>query len=269
MPVAAAGGKLLATGGVTQIEGAAGGGITPWALIGGYGTRDEIGASAFYTHIDSGHFRLQGAGVAVGFYDRIELSYAHQWFDLGDTVPGETLELDVVGIKGRLFGDAVFDQDRWWPQVSVGLQFKHNPTFDLVPSLLGATDRNGVDIYVAATKVFLGGLFGRNVLLNATVRRTDANQLGLLGFGGDRSDDASLQFEAAGGVFLTDSLLVGGEYRGKPDQLRAFEENDFADLYVAWLPVKGVAVTGAYAWLGNVADQPDEDAWYLSAQLSF
>ena len=32
------GGKLLLTGGVTQIEGAGGGGLTPWALIGGYGS---------------------------------------------------------------------------------------------------------------------------------------------------------------------------------------------------------------------------------------
>ena len=41
------GGRLLATGGVTQLEGAAGGGIVPWAVIGGYGTRDEIGATGF------------------------------------------------------------------------------------------------------------------------------------------------------------------------------------------------------------------------------
>ena len=45
-----AGERLLATGGVMQIEGSAGGGLTPWALIAGYGTREEIGASAFYTH---------------------------------------------------------------------------------------------------------------------------------------------------------------------------------------------------------------------------
>ncbi|TAN00662.1 MAG: DUF3034 family protein, partial [Rhodanobacteraceae bacterium] len=32
------GGKLLLTGGVTSISGAAGGGLTPWAVIGGYGT---------------------------------------------------------------------------------------------------------------------------------------------------------------------------------------------------------------------------------------
>ena len=44
--------KLIATGGVMQVEGAAGGGLTPWALIGGLGTEDEIGASAFATTVN-------------------------------------------------------------------------------------------------------------------------------------------------------------------------------------------------------------------------
>ena len=35
------GGKLLATGGVSQVEGAGGGGLANWALITGYGTRSE------------------------------------------------------------------------------------------------------------------------------------------------------------------------------------------------------------------------------------
>ena len=38
--------KLLLTGGVSNIEGSAGGGLTPWAVIGGYGTADEIGVLA-------------------------------------------------------------------------------------------------------------------------------------------------------------------------------------------------------------------------------
>ena len=35
-------GKVLLTGGVGMIDGAGGGGITPWATIAGYGTRDGI-----------------------------------------------------------------------------------------------------------------------------------------------------------------------------------------------------------------------------------
>jgi hypothetical protein len=42
--IAQAGGRLLATGGVTEIEGAAGGGIVSWALIAG-SVRLRLGGS--------------------------------------------------------------------------------------------------------------------------------------------------------------------------------------------------------------------------------
>ena len=43
------GGKLLLTGGVSSIDGAAGGGLTPWAVTGGYATQDQWGATAHAT----------------------------------------------------------------------------------------------------------------------------------------------------------------------------------------------------------------------------
>lgn len=45
-------GKLLATGGATPFEGAAGRDLTPRALIGGYGTREQIGGTVFATMLD-------------------------------------------------------------------------------------------------------------------------------------------------------------------------------------------------------------------------
>ena len=59
-------GKLLATGGVSQVEGAGGGGITPWALISGYGTRDSWGANAHYTHLSTQDYKLHTYGVTAG-----------------------------------------------------------------------------------------------------------------------------------------------------------------------------------------------------------
>lgn len=74
-------GKLLATGGISGVEGAGGGGLSTWAVIGGYGTSDGIGMTAHETFIGLQSFDLNTAGVAVGLYDRVELSYAHQTFD--------------------------------------------------------------------------------------------------------------------------------------------------------------------------------------------
>ena len=42
-------GKLLLTGGVSSIDGAAGGGLTPWAVTGSYTTTGEVGGTAFAT----------------------------------------------------------------------------------------------------------------------------------------------------------------------------------------------------------------------------
>jgi hypothetical protein len=157
VPVAAGSSRLLATGGVMQIEGAAGGGLTPWALIAGLGSDRQIGGSAFCTRVEPDHFSLTSCGFAAGLYDRVELSFARQEFSLGNTVPGESVQVDVFGAKLRLLGDAVYDQDRWYPQLALGLQYKRNLDFNFVPRLLGALDGKDVDWYLAATKLWLDG----------------------------------------------------------------------------------------------------------------
>ncbi len=262
-----AGERLLATGGVTQIEGAAGGGLVPWALIAGYGTRDQIGAAAFYTNIEIDDFRLNSVGVAVGINDRVELSLTRQLFNLGATAPGQSIRQDIVGAKLKLAGDAVVDQDSWMPQIAVGLQHKRNRDM-VIPFALGARKANGTDFYLSATKLYLAGIAGRNVLLNATVRATKANQLGLMGFGGDKRDHYQAQFETSAAVFVTDAIAVGAEYRFKPDNLSVFPEDNYADFFVAWFVSKHASVTLAYARLGQVADKKNQKGIYLSLQVS-
>ncbi|MBC8008243.1 MAG: DUF3034 family protein [Prolixibacteraceae bacterium] len=262
------GGRLIATGGVTQIEGTGGGGLVPWALISGYGTRDQVGMTAFYTQADPSDFRLHSAGVAVGIRDRVEISLAQQRLGLGSTVPGQSIDQTLLGIKLKVLGDAVFDQDRWWPQVALGAIYKHNEDM-AVPRLLGAKRDADTDFYVSATKVYLAAVFGRNLLLNATLRATRANQLGLLGFGGDKNDRYQAMGEVSAGVFLCDRVLLGAEYRQKPDNLSAFQEQDFHDFFIAFVPNKHLSMTAAYVNLGQIADKNDQEAFYVSVQLAF
>lgn len=263
-----AGDRLLVTGGAQQVEGAAGGGLVPWALIAGYGTRDQVGGSAFLTRVHTGDFDLQSFGAAVGLHDRFEASFARQRFDAGSVVPGLMLRVDTVGAKMRLAGDAVYEQDAWMPQVSLGVMHKH--TLDAtIPRAIGARRNSGTDWYLAATKVWLGGLAGRNVLLNGTLRATKANQFGLLGFGGDRGQGYRLQPEVSVAVMLTDRVVVGAEWRWKPDNLSVFKEEDAGDVFVAWFPSRFVAVTVAYARLGSIAGKPKQDGAYASLQLTY
>ena len=267
---AQAGDRLLGTWGVSQVEGAAGGGLTPWAVIAGPGSSDQAGGSAYVTAIRTrGDFDLQIVGAAVGIRDRLELSMARWSFRFSDTVPGESARVDVLGAKLRVAGDAVYDQDRWLPQIAVGLQYKRNADYALVPRLLGARRNDDFDLYLSATKLWLGAVAGHNLLTSATLRATRANQFGILGFGGDGNDRHQLMPELSLGLMLRDDLVVGAEWRAKPDNLRSFKEESARDLFIAWFPSRHLSLTAAWVDLGNIADKPDQQGWYLSGQVSF
>jgi hypothetical protein len=262
-----AGARLLATGGAQMVEGAGGGGVVPWALIAGYGTNRQVGGSAFYTSVDVDDFDLQSMGVAVGLFDRVELSFARQRFDAGSVISGLVLRQDILGVKVKVFGDAVYDQDRWWPQVSIGAMHKRNTEFD-IPSAVGAKKKSDTDVYVAATKIWLAGLYGHTVLANLTLRGTRANQMGLLGFGGDKKDSRSLEPEVSLAVLLNDNLALGMDYRRNPDNLSAFKQEAYKDVFLAWFPHRNIAVTAAIAHLGSIAGKPSQMGTYLSLQLT-
>ena len=263
-------GRLLATGGASSLEGAAGGGITPWAVLAGYGEKGEWGADVFATRVETADYRLDVAGVAVAYDNRIELSYARQRLDLGNlarnlSLPENSLSQDIFGLKVRLFGDLIYDQ---LPQVSLGIQHKRQKDF-LIPSLVGARRDEDTEGYLSASRLILGGAFGYNLLLNGGVRYSRANELGLLGFGGDRRDRRSLLKEGSLAVLLNRQWAVGVEYREKPDNLNFAGESDWADLFVGYFPNKHLAIVLAYARLGEIATLDNQNGAYLSVQGSF
>jgi hypothetical protein len=238
-PISHGNGKLLLTGGVSTIDGVAGGGLTPWAVTASYATEGQFGGTAHATRVSTQDYALTIYGAAVGIADRFELSIARQDFDTGATgaalgLPGLHLRQDIVGIKWRVAGDAVVDSDRWMPQIAIGAEFKSTNAAGLAPTLgaLGART-NGTDIYLSATKLFLA----QGILVNGTLRATKANQNGLLGFGGTAHDGYSLQPEVSLAWLLRKDLAVGVEYRAKPDNLNpsllgaGLKEDDWADQF--------------------------------------
>ena len=264
------GGKLLLTGGVSQVEGAGGGGLTPWATIAGQGTRDQVGAGVFYTRLGLQDYSLGVVGANVGLYDRVEFSVARQRFDterVGAALGlgrGFTFEQDVIGVKVRLFGDAVLEQDRWLPQVAIGAQHKRNDQ-GAVLAAIGARDDSDTDVYLSATKLFLD----QSLLLSGTARYTRANQAGILGFGGDLNDDREWMAEASAAVLLRRDLAVGVEYRQKPDNLGIAGEDDWMDAFIAWQPSRDVSLTLAWVELGNIVIADGQRGLYLSVQAGF
>jgi hypothetical protein len=109
-------GKLLLTGGVSSIDGAAGGGLTPWAVIGSNATDGEIGGSAYISNLGTKDYGFNFYGAAVGINDRFELSIAQQDMDTRATgtalgVPGLRLKQTILGAKIKVAGDAILDSD--------------------------------------------------------------------------------------------------------------------------------------------------------------
>ena len=262
--------RLLATSGVAQVEGAGGGGLVPWALITGYGTRDQIGADVHDTVVALPDFTLNTAGIAAGFYNRLELSYAHQWFCTGKAGGrlglgnGYQFHLDVIGLKLRLAGDAVYDQDTWLPEISVGTQLKSADRHAVLRAI-GAQAADGVDAYLAATKLFLA----QSLLVDVTLRATKANQFGLLGFGGDAGGGYRPEFEGSAAFLVTRKLAVGAELRTKPDNLRFAHEGDAYDVFAAYFFDKHISATLAFTSLGPIARQRNQQGVYLSSELGF
>ena len=307
-------GGLVTTGAVTMVGGAAGGGIVPWALIGGYTTKDQVGGTAFYTHVFLRNYQLGTFGGLFAFSNRVEISFAHQNFQLGSTgatlddkifgalgLPGDTpesalphplqlnnvdLKQDIIGVKVRLYGNAIYDQDSWIPQISAGYQYHHNENVSFVRAI--GTRPSGNEYYLAATKVWLNGIFGHYTMVTATLDFTNAIQNGLLGFGGvgenGPKNGYQVEPEFAVGYWLNNNLVIGGEYRFMPKyQVVApgyvpgygplgnalSKTSDWKDAYIAYFPVKFFSVTLAYADLGTIASEKNQNGVYVSGSASF
>jgi len=264
------GGKLDLTRGVANVEGAGGGGLATWALITGNETRDGVGGEVSATYVGLPNYSVRDFGVGLGLFDRVETTVSEASFDTGATGAklglgrNFTFDQTIVGAKVRLMGDALYSQSSWLPQVAAGVQYKVNDQ-NAVVHLVGARSDQGVDYYVAATKIVLD----QSLLLNATVRETRANQFGFLGFGGDRSGGYSAQFEGSAAYLASSRLALGLEYRTKPDNLGFAREDNAYDLFAAYALTKSLSVTAAYVDLGDIATFRNQHGAYISLQAGF
>ncbi len=315
-------GKVLATGGVSMIDGAGGGGITPWATITGYATRDGVNGNLHYTYAPLANYTLHSVGAAVGFWDRFELSYTKSSLTTGstfdtvgliaDTAGGPsgqlagtpidtgiepfntTIDMDIVGAKVRVFGEAIYDSDNLIPQIAIGGFYKKNENEDLLKTLKAAKAKDW-EAYISATKIF----FPINTLINITARYTAANQTGLVGFGGPGGDDKEIRPEISLAYLLRKDTVIGVEWAKHGDNLEGESveigglnitelqptletlgmsnlsgtltqhESDWFDAFIAYFPNKNLSMTFAYAMLGDITITPDQHGFYLSLQASF
>jgi Protein of unknown function (DUF3034) len=261
-------GRLVSTGGVVTIEGAAGGGIVPMAVMAGLSTDPGWDWVAGASHIALGDYTLDTVGVAASFNDRVEISLARQRFGIDFELPAqrsEAIHQTIVGAKLKLAGDLIFGSV---PQISAGVQWKHVEDFALAESL-GADDDTGLDAYFSVSRLVLDGPFNRNWLVNGTLRATRANETGLLGFGSGTHDSYRLVGEVSTALFFNPQWALGLEYRQKPENLSGVDESDWRDVFVGWFPNAHVNVVLAYADLGSIANKPGQDGLFISVTGNF
>ena len=202
------GGKLRLTRGISTVEGQGGGGLTPWALITGDETDRGIGGTAHVTAVKLPDYSFLSYGVGVGLFDRFELTYTRQEFDTEDV--GAALGWVRVSHSARMSGA----QRCAWPatrstirthgcrrsrSAQTGSRTIRAPSI----SAIGGSDDEGWEAYASATKILLDS----SLLLNGTLRWTNANQTGLLGYGGNLNDDHELMGEFSAGWMLSRDLV--------------------------------------------------------------
>jgi len=259
----------------TEVEGAAGGGLTPWAI------EAPDSPQLSYWYVSTQDVLLQAAGVSGTVLKRLELSFGDQWLaypNAGNALGlSEHLAQSVIGAKFALVES---DAARSRPAIAIGVQVKNvsGPIVDTLRADNAISSTSGIDYYLAVTEVTK--IAGTTVVADATLRATRANQFGLLGFGGGANGHNAYAFEPefSLGAYLTPQVVFGGEYRFAPNNISAavygIREQSKFDIFTSYLPNKRFALTAAYLNLGQVGpvlplNAANQQGFYLQVQSTY
>ena len=254
-----------------SIEGPAGIFVTPMAYIvspaeeGKIFGKPVIGAS--WTQLQDKRFLAFTFSEAL--WDRVELSYAYDNLEIADLkskihrvtgmrADSSHAELHNFNVRVNLLKEGDYKQ-AWLPAITAAIHYKYNATeHDLNKSLnnvlkgIGVKDDSGIDYTLVATKM-IKDVLPRPLILSAGVRVTKASHIGLLGF----SDTYQALGEFNFAQFLTDNLLLVGEYRMKPDKLKRIpglveKEDDWWDLAFCYILNNHSTISVGYLNPGHV-----------------
>ncbi len=270
------------------IEGYGGGAITPMAYLVNPGPKDAIfGAPATaFSYVNLGHKNLQAFTFTETLFQRIELGYGLDRLGLG-TLPNDIEDATTVNInreqvylhnfnlRGLLLEENSFDTG-FLPALTAGAHFKINEGVDDINDILGGALESigyehdyGVDYTLTASKM-IPKVFSRPLILSAGLRNSEAAQLGLLGFG----DDRTTTFEGNAAYLPTDWLLVAYEFRQKANPYEKIpglvdEENNWHAVDVSWIANAHTTVVAGWGAFGNLANAKANGAWWLQLKYEF
>jgi hypothetical protein len=235
--------------------------------------------------VDLGHGRnLESFTLTETPWDRLELGYGYNRFALGDLplalqkagapIKEDHVELHNFNARLALLKEGEYGVD-WLPAVTFGAHYKVNTTISDINTELGGalrgigiTNNSGVDYTLYATKLIKS--LPLPVLVNVGVRETQAAELGLFGF----SDHYSAHAEGSIGVFLTDRLILAGEYRSQPSDYKAIPgliktESDWWTVDLAYVVNKNLTVAAGYGHFGGVLNHDANAVWGVTIKNEF
>lgn len=246
------------------------------------GTFGLPSAGATYVNLGDGR-HLEAYTVTETLWNRLELGYSLMRLDLADlpwdlmtatgfNIQKDSVELHNINARVMLVKEGDFGQS-WMPALTLGVHYKKNDDVDDIDNALAGTLENagiekdeGVDLTLYATKLFTS--LPRPLLVNAGLRSTEAVHTGLLGF----TDDREIVLEANFGVLVLDNLVVGGEYRQKPNEYTEIatlieEEEDWWDVFVTYIVNDRMTASVAYANLGDVLNHKANSSFGFKFKL--
>ncbi len=68
---------------------------------------------------------------------------------------------------------------------------------------------------------------------------------------------------------VSDRLLIGAEFRTRPDNLGFAAEDDGYDVFAAYAVTDNLTLVAGYVDLGSIATFEDQNGAYLSLQVGF
>ncbi|MBN2133360.1 MAG: DUF3034 family protein [Sedimentisphaerales bacterium] len=274
-----------------QIEGNSGVFITSTAYLANPPKEgDAVGLpSVSGTFAVLGEKDFEGFAMTENLWGKVELGYALERIGLGDwpddvkAATGFHVDNHAIlhNFNARLMviEEGGFDCS-WMPAVTLGTHLKcHENLSDINSQLggtcdqLGADHDSGVELTAVATKTIANRL-PKPLIVSAGLRNGDAIHTGLLGFAGERRTTLEGSFI----YFLTDKLLLAGEYRQKSDLIHQCTvggkhlvkaENDWWDICLGYIVNDHVTVAGGYANFGNILNHREDNVWAIQVKYEF
>ncbi len=245
----------------------------------------KIGLPSFggiYVHMNHGR-GLASLTATETLGGRLELGYAYMNFDMGDLpddieaatsvrISDESVDMHTINARLMLLAEGEFGKS-WIPAVTAGIHFKNNTTVNDIDRELGGTlgsigiaDDNGLDYTIHASKMFT--VTPRPVIVNLGLRSTEGAHTGLLGF----TDDRKVVFEGSVAVLVTSRLILGAEYRQKPDEYTPVEgliaeEDDWWTVEAGYILSPNATIAVGYGHFGNILNHKANDSFGVALKV--